>query len=92
MSVPPSHPALPGHFPGQPVVPGVVLLEAVLAAAEAWQQRALEPLALPTVKFLQPLLPGQDAEIVLEAVDGALRFQVLRGTDLLAQGTLELAP
>ena len=26
------HPALPGHFPGRPIVPGVLLLDAVLQA------------------------------------------------------------
>ena len=29
------HPSLPGHFPGQPVVPGVVVLERVLEAIES---------------------------------------------------------
>ena len=29
------HPALPGHFPGRPVVPGVVVLDRVLAAIES---------------------------------------------------------
>ena len=34
-TVPHDHPSLPGHFPGRPVVPGVVLLDRVLAAIEA---------------------------------------------------------
>lgn len=89
--VPATHPALPGHFPGQPVVPGVLLLEAVLAAAEAWLGRPLQPVALPSVKFLQPLLPGQEADIALAAEGTGLRFQLLRGDQLLAQGRLELA-
>jgi len=32
--VPSAHPALPGHFPGNPIVPGVVLLDRVAAALE----------------------------------------------------------
>lgn len=30
--IPPDHPALPGHFPGNPLVPGVLILAHVLAA------------------------------------------------------------
>ena len=32
---PADHPRLPGHFPGQPIVPGVVVLDHVLAAIES---------------------------------------------------------
>ena len=53
-----AHPALPGHFPGRPLVPGVVLLDQVIAAA--CKQFALNPAcALPRVKFLAPVLPEQ---------------------------------
>ena len=35
------HPSLPGHFPGRPLVPGVVVLEQVLRAVEAAMKQAL---------------------------------------------------
>lgn len=58
--VPHDHPCLPGHFPGRPVVPGVVVLDHVLQAVEALHgPRAAA--RLPQVKFVQPLLPGQTA-------------------------------
>lgn len=87
------HPALPGHFPGRPVVPGVVVLDRVLAAIEAGHG-PLGPLRLPQVKFVQPLLPGEAAqvEIVPVAVDGApprWRFRVLRGETLVASGDVQ---
>ena len=56
------HPALPGHFPGHPVVPGVVVLDRVLAAIEA-THGPLGALRLPQVKFVQPLLPGEAARL-----------------------------
>lgn len=92
LRVPASHPALPGHFPGRPVVPGVVLLDALAAALEAWQGMPLRLRALPQVKFLQPLLPEQDARMELARDGNRFRFQVLRGTALLASGVLETEP
>ncbi|MGN6513802.1 MAG: hypothetical protein ACTHKZ_09580 [Lysobacteraceae bacterium] len=86
-SIPSDHPSLPGHFPGRPVVPGVVVLDHVVAAIEA-AHGALPPLRLPQVKFVQPLLPGEEADIVLDAQPGARRwrFRVLRGEALVASG------
>lgn len=90
-TVPASHPALPGHFPGRPVVPGVVLLAHVQAAIEA-AHGPLPAFRLPQVKFLRPLLPGEPALVELEHVDDASgprwRFRVLREADgaVLASG------
>lgn len=85
----PGHPSLPGHFPGRPVVPGVVVLDRVLAELERLHG-PLPPLRLPQVKFLQPLLPGEEARIELEAVSAApvarWRFRVLRGAATIASG------
>lgn len=90
-TIPHDHPALPGHFPGRPVVPGVLLLDRVLAAIEA-DLGPLGPLRLPRVKFSAPLLPGERADIGLEAIGaGRWRFHVRRGDTLLASGELALA-
>lgn len=55
----PGHPALPGHFPGRPIVPGVLLLDAVLQAAGCRRGRLLR------VRFTAPVLPGERIEIEL---------------------------
>lgn len=91
LCIAPSHPSLPGHFPGQPVVPGVVILDAVQQAIEA-EVGALPPLRLPQVKFVQPLLPGEAAQIIAESpAPGRWRFRVLRGDALLASGEIAAA-
>lgn len=84
------HPSLPGHFPGRPVVPGVVVLDRVLAAIET-THGPLGPLRLPQVKFVQPLLPGETADIQLEGEAPRWRFRVLRDGTLLASGEVAAA-
>lgn len=90
-AVPHDHPALPGHFPGRPIVPGVLVLDHVLAAIEAAQGPLQGGLRLPQVKFLQPLLPGQHARVVLDGGAPRWRFKVLRGDQLLASGEVVTA-
>lgn len=58
--LPADHPSLAGHFPGQPVFPGVVLLAEVLEAALSVPalSGALGPAPrIDSVKFLAPIVP-----------------------------------
>jgi 3-hydroxyacyl-[acyl-carrier-protein] dehydratase len=84
--IPASHPALPGHFPGRPIVPGVVLLQCVLDEADRWLGKKLSVRALPQAKFSTPLLPEQDAELELRLAGKELRFSVTRGGQVVTQG------
>ena len=63
------HPSLPGHFPGAPLVPGVLILDEVLAALRDWQTD-YELISIRAVKFLQPLKPEQQFTICLSANNG----------------------
>lgn len=86
------HPCIPGHFPGNPIVPGVVLLDEVRAfALEALQPGRL--CALPMVKFVTPVRPEQAFEIVLESgSDGRVAFRVEVDGRLAVQGSLQFEP
>lgn len=89
MRIATDHPALPGHFPGHPVVPGVVLLDAVTAALERRDARALRVTGFPVVKFLAPLLPERDFEIRFAAkAEGQAAFDVVADDATLASGTV----
>ena len=62
------HPSLPGHFPDMALVPGVVILDEVLAALLEWQKDC-ELTGIQTVKFLVPLKPEQTFTIRFSAGD-----------------------
>ena len=84
----PAHPSLPGHFPGQPVVPGVVMLDEVIAAISEWRGQVFVPAAFPSVKFLVPLLPGEKFTIRLQEQDGRIDFECMRETQVLLRGVV----
>ena len=89
-TVPADHPSLPGHFPGAPVVPGVVLLQAVADAVRQWRGDVVLA-GLPSAKFLQTVAPDTPFDIELEeTAPGRIRFECRVGDALAAQGQLRL--
>lgn len=82
------HPCLPGHFPGRPLVPGVVVLEQVLLAIQEQSGVPIASLRLPQVKFMAPLFPEQTATITVEGSAPRWRFTVMREQELLVRGEL----
>ena len=91
MEVPAEHPAFAGHFPGRPVLPGVVLLEYVIEAAEKLLGCPLRILEMPWVKFQAPLAPGDSASVRLRREGEMLHFEVHRGVARVAQGVFQIA-
>lgn len=82
------HPAFAGHFPGQPLLPGVVLLAEVMEAARLQPALAQRVGAgsFSNAKFLSPVRPGSTLQIELQWDDSALHFQVHCANAVAAKG------
>jgi len=88
-TIPADHPALPGHFPGHPIVPGVVLLDHAIAALGASLNRPLDTWRLASAKFLSPVAPGEPLDLAFDAAaGGAIRFTLRAGARDVATGVL----
>jgi 3-hydroxyacyl-[acyl-carrier-protein] dehydratase len=95
VTIPAGHPCLPGHFPGRPIVPAVVLLDEVRALlADVFPNRS--PVAIDHCKFQDFVLPDQPFEIALSlpARTGSIDFTCRAADDerLLAKGRFRLEP
>jgi 3-hydroxymyristoyl/3-hydroxydecanoyl-(acyl carrier protein) dehydratase len=84
-----AHPSLPGHFPGRPIVPGVVLLDHVAAALERVGMGRLRHIG--NVKFRTPLLPEQDATLHATIDAARVRFRIERSGETILSGEASLA-
>lgn len=87
--VPTDHPAFAGHFPGNPILPGVVLLDKTLHAIAAATGIAMDSCDIRAVKFLSPVTPG--AELVIRHVrsaNGMIQFDIKAGTREIASGSI----
>lgn len=103
LHIAPDHPAFAGHFPGNPVVPGVVLLDAAVHAALQMSRPATandlgpdtlgDSCQISSAKFLSPVGPGETLTISLDTtVAGSVRFEISSGSRKVATGTLVLPP
>jgi 3-hydroxymyristoyl/3-hydroxydecanoyl-(acyl carrier protein) dehydratase len=71
----PDHPASQGHFPGDPIIPGAVLLSEALLAIEAGTGARLAPFLVSSAKFPHPARPGDRVLIEISRTPGGgVRF------------------
>ena len=89
-SFPADHPAAQGHFPGNPVIPGAVLLAETLQAIEGGLGLSLATCRIRSAKFLAPARPGDRVAIEFSrsGVD-AIRFACTVGTRTVLRGELQ---
>lgn len=96
----PAEPFFPGHFPGQPVLPGVFLIEAVaqtsgvmMGANSAKAQGIPKLAAVNRFKFLKVVTPGSELRIETRKLTEAgamacVEGIVYVGNEIVARGEL----
>lgn len=86
------HPTAAGHFPGNPIIPGAVLLDEVLAAIAAAEGGRTGPVRVRSAKFLHPVRPGEAVQLHWEpGAGGEMKFEcrLPDSTKLVLTGTVQ---
>lgn len=87
LSLPTPHPAVEGHFPGAPILPGVVLLDEALQVIARSTGADATRWRVSSVKFLSPAVPGEPLRLEHERLaSGAVRFTISSGGRTVATG------
>lgn len=82
-----NEPFFAGHFPGRPVMPGVLIVEALaqcgglllMAGLDRPEEKVIYFLAVDGVKFRRPVVPGDQLRLELELLQGRGRRGRLKG-------------
>jgi 3-hydroxyacyl-[acyl-carrier-protein] dehydratase len=89
LHIAPDHPAYQGHFPGHPLLPGVVLLAEALAAIESNAPAPGKAWVVENAKFLLPVEPGTPLTLSRDALaSGAVRFEIRCPAGVVASGVM----
>jgi len=90
ITFPADHPTGPGHFPGNPIIPGAVLLAEVLRLMAESLGVALSPCYIKSAKFSHPTRPGDTVAIEFSAGAGNdIKFQCTVGGNVVLTGTVK---
>jgi 3-hydroxyacyl-[acyl-carrier-protein] dehydratase len=69
-----NEPFFQGHFPGQPIMPGVLILEAmaqvagVMAFSAGMKGRSVYFMSIDNAKFRRPVVPGDQIKLEIKAL------------------------
>lgn len=87
------HPTGAGHFPGNPIIPGALLLAEVLRCIEQAEGARFVSCNVKAAKFLHPARPGDTIEIeYARSAQGTIEFQCTAGgTKVLSGGIVASA-
>ncbi len=86
------HPTAEGHFPGNPIIPGALLLDTVLHAVLGGIEAA-RPYEIRMAKFLRPVRPGDRVRVDWREEHGETHFRctLVETEELVLTGTLRRA-
>ncbi|HNW83627.1 MAG TPA: hypothetical protein PKG52_12140 [bacterium] len=75
----PEHEVFKGHFPGRPVVPGVLLMQTVKECFESVSEHSGLNIIAGDLKFTNPVIPEKGTSIIIEIlyseVEGTLKIR-----------------
>jgi 3-hydroxyacyl-[acyl-carrier-protein] dehydratase len=89
-----NEPFFQGHFPGRPIMPGVLIAEAMaqvggilalLSTPENLGNPALFLLGMDKVRFRQPVIPGDQLRITVEVLRSGKKFWKMKAQALVDQ-------
>ncbi len=100
-----NEPFFQGHFPGRPIMPGVLIAEALaqvggilalLATPEAMGNPSLFLMGLDKVRFRQPVMPGDQLRLEVKTIRSGSKFWKMHGQarvdgNVVAEGEMTAA-
>jgi 3-hydroxyacyl-[acyl-carrier-protein] dehydratase len=90
---PSDHAAAQGHFPGNPIIPGALLLAEALRAIEGSLGKNLCPYRVRSAKFVRPVRPGENVSIDFSSRDEKrISFSCKVGANLVLAGEVVCEP
>ena len=89
-TVAPDHPCLPGHFPGEAIVPAVLLLDLSCAVLQQARPDLGALREIKAAKFMRPVRPGEMVRVSFASTTApaTMRFSCETAAGLVAQGQM----
>ncbi|MEI6083900.1 MAG: hypothetical protein WCS70_06320 [Verrucomicrobiota bacterium] len=85
-----AEPFFAGHFPGQPILPGVFQLEMVRQLAEETFQQPVTIRTVSKAKFQRPIRPGEIVRVQLKVTELTVHARFFVGEEAAGETLLEL--